>query len=354
MKRVGFLFDKLYTNENIRLAIKKSSKGKHKNRSVRKVLSNVEYYVDEIQLMLKTGNIKWGVDHYKQITESSSQKIRNITSPSYYPDQIIHWCLMLVIQPYLEKGMIDFCIGSVPKKGGSYGLIKVQKILTKESKIKYIYKADIHHFFENININKMESLLKEDFKDKKILSLLHDILARGSRNTGRGLPIGYYTSQWLSNYYLQKLDHFILEKLHPRRYIRYVDDIVIFDSNKRKLHKIHNSICEFLKDFSLEIKGNHQVFKKNSRPLDFLGFKFKDGYIRLRKRIFLALNRSIVRFRKQKIKCVRTARCIMSRLGWLIHSSCGVNYYLNYIKPFVSKKYLASLISSDDRKLVIA
>lgn len=354
MKRVGFLFEKVCTKENIRMAIKRSSKGKRKNRSVRRVLSNVDYYVDEIQKMLLSGDIKWGNDHYKQIKERSSQKIRNITVPSYYPDQIIHWCLMLVIQPYIQKGMIDFCIGSVPNKGGSYGMTKVQKILTKESKIRYIYKADIHHFFESININKMESLLKEDFKDNKILSLLHVILIRGSRNTGRGLPIGYYTSQWLSNYYLEKLDHYILERLRPRRYIRYVDDIVIFDSNKRKLHKIHNLICEFLKDYGLEIKGNYQVFKKDSRPLDFLGFKFKDGFIHLRKRIFLALNRSIARFKKQRVKCVHTARCIMSRLGWLIHSSGGVSYYLKFIKPFIEKKYLASLISNEDKKLVVA
>ena len=152
MKRAGFLYEKLYSVENIRLAIKRSSKGKHKNRSVRRVLSNVDYYVDEIHKMLKTGHIEWGSDHYKQVKESSSGKIRNITIPTYYPDQIIHWCLILVIQPFLSKGMIDMCIGSVPGRGGSFGMKKAQKFLTKESKIKYIYKADIRHFFENISV----------------------------------------------------------------------------------------------------------------------------------------------------------------------------------------------------------
>ena len=352
MKRVGFLYEKLYSPDNIRLAIKKSSKGKHKNRSVRKVLANVDFYVDEIKTMLESGDIKWGKDHYKQVKESSSGKIRNITIPSYYPDQIIHWCLILVIQPFLQKGMIDLCIGSVPTKGGSFGMKKVQKFLTKEGKNKYIYKSDIRHFFENIHVDKMENLLERDFKDKKILSLLHQILMRGSRGTGVGLPIGYYTSQWLSNYYLQSFDHFILEKMNPHRYIRNIDDIVLIDGNKRKLHKIHRCLCEFLKDYSLEIKPNWQVFKRNSRPLDFLGFTFKNGFIRLRKRIFLALSRAIRRFKKQKIKCVHTARSIMSRLGWLMHSSCGVHYYLEYIKPIYSKKYLASLISFEDKQMI--
>ena len=69
MKRVGFLYENLYSPDNIRLAIKKSSKGKHKNRSVRKVLANVDFYVDEIKTMLESGDIKWGKDHYKQVKE---------------------------------------------------------------------------------------------------------------------------------------------------------------------------------------------------------------------------------------------------------------------------------------------
>lgn len=351
MKRIGYLYEKTYTKENIRLAIKKSSKGKHKNRAVRRVLANVEYYVEKIKTMLETGCIEWGRDHYKQVREASSGKIRNITIPTYYPDQIIHWCLILVIQPYLQKGMIDFCIGSVPNKGGSYGMKKVQKILTKELSNKYVYKADIRHFFDNVDNEKMEELLRKDFKDKKILDLLHVILDRGSRGTKKGLPIGYYTSQWLSNYYLEKMDHFILEKLKPRRYIRNIDDIVLF-GNKRKLHKINKELSKFLAPYSLEIKGNWQVYKKDSRPVDFLGFTFKNGFIRLRKRIFLALSRSITRFIKQKIKCIKTARSIMSRLGWLMHTSSGLSYYMKSIKPLVSKKYLANIISSGDKMLI--
>lgn len=237
-----------------------------------------------------------------------------------------------------------------------YAILARKGLAYEKSKKKFIVrhlsKADIRHFFENVSVNKMEELLREDFKDNKVLNLIHTILLKGSRNTGKGLPIGYYTSQWFSNYYLQKMDHFILEKLHPRRYIRNIDDIVMFDSNKRKLHKIHDSLCEFLKEYFLEIKGNWQVFKKNSQPLDFLGFTFLNGYIKLRKRIFLSLSRSISRFKKQRIKCVHTARSIMSRLGWLIHSSGGLTYYLRYIKPSLSKKFLASLISFEDKKIL--
>ena len=43
-----------------------------------------------------------------------------------------------------------------------------------------------------------------------------------------GIPLGFYTSQWLSNWYLQGLDHFIKEQLCAVHYMRYMDDMVVF------------------------------------------------------------------------------------------------------------------------------
>ena len=40
------------------------------------------------------------------------------------------------------------------------------------------------------------------------------------------------TSQLLAIYYLNNLDHFIKEKLKCKYYIRYMDDLIIIDSNK--------------------------------------------------------------------------------------------------------------------------
>lgn len=351
MKRIGNLYEKICSIENIQRAITESARHKHKKKMVRRVLSKRDFYAKEIQKMLVSHDIKWGIDHYKTIVEPSSQKQRDITIPTYYPDQIIHWCIMLVITPYIKKGMIDACIGSVPGRGPLKGKKRCEKILKTDKKVKYIYKADVHHFFQSIRIGVMKKLLREDFKDPNLLELLDFILDKGSRGTGVGLPIGYYTSQWLSNYYLQKLDHYVIEKLRPRHYIRYVDDIVMFDSNKRRLHQIHKKIEEFLKDYGLEIKGNWQVYRKYSRPLDFLGYKFYDGYTKLRTRIFIHINRVINRLYKQSRKHIRTARSAASLLGWLKHTNRGLAYYKNYIKKIISKIYLKRLISTYDKGL---
>lgn len=52
---------------------------------------------------------------------------------------------------------------------------------------------------------------------------------------GKGLPIGNMTSQFLSIYYLNKLDHFIVHDLKLKYYVRYMDDFIILDSDINKL-----------------------------------------------------------------------------------------------------------------------
>ena len=81
---------------------------------------------------------------------------------------------------------------------------------------------------------------------------------------------GNFTSQWFANFYLQDLDHFIKEKMKVKYYLRYMDDMVLFGRNKKELHKIKNLIDEFLKQEGLKLKENWQLFKVDSRPLDFL------------------------------------------------------------------------------------
>ena len=49
-----------------------------------------------------------------------------------------------------------------------------------------------------------------------------------------------------------------------------MDDMVLFGRNKKELHKIKHEIDEFLKPEGLKLKDNWQLFKVDSRPLDFL------------------------------------------------------------------------------------
>ena len=60
--------------------------------------------------------------------------------------------------------------------------------------------------------------------------------------SGIGLPIGNYFSQYGGNFYFSEFDHWMKETLHVKYYMRYMDDIIILMDSKEKLHELRKQI----------------------------------------------------------------------------------------------------------------
>ena len=193
----------------------------------------------------------------------------------------------------------EFSCGSIPDRGVHYGKKYMRKWLDSyDGKKFFVLKMDVHHFFESINRRILKRKLKEVIRDKRFYRLLcilieHDKIAFVAKIltdagveidaeqtktlvgciafddisgaleilqeigiTGamfdelkeiieemrKGVPLGYFTSQWFGNFYLKALDHYIKEELRAEHYMRYMDDMVILGKSKKKLHKIHAAI----------------------------------------------------------------------------------------------------------------
>lgn len=365
MKSYNHLFEQLITPENIKKAIWNSSVRKRDRADVKRVIENIDKYVAKIQDILI--NKTYTIQKHKavQIYDGSSKKSRLIIQPKYIYEQIIHHAVVQVLQPIFMKGMYEFSCGSIPDRGSHYGKRHIEKFIKRNnnSEIKYCLKLDIRHYYQNVDTNLIKRKFRKIIHDERMLYVLDLILDSNKaeyngNEVDMGLPIGYYTSQWFANWFLQDLDHFIKEKLHTRLYVRYVDDIVLFGSNKKKLYKDFEEIRNFLESLHLEVKGNYQVFKfdftdkngiRKGRPLDFMGFKFFRDKTTLRRSIML--------------KCTRKARCmykkecftwfdcsqLLSYMGWFKHTDT-YNVYLKFIKPFVNIESCKRLLSKRQQK----
>ena len=53
----------------------------------------------------------------------------------------------------------------------------------------------------------------------------------------KGLPLGYYTSQWFANFYLQEMDYFLKQELKVVHYIRYMDKTICKYTAVAKVNK---------------------------------------------------------------------------------------------------------------------
>lgn len=345
MKRVGHIFEKMCDLELIRYAIHKASQGKTYKHYIRKVLAHEEEYAKRIQEMLLTDTLVLSPNRNITIYDRSCMKERIITVPKFFPDQIIHWVVMLVIEPILKKGMYRFNCGSVPNRGGIEAKKYVERFL-KDEKVRYVAKLDISKFFNSVKPVYLMEMFRRKIKDEKALAIIKKILDNG----GEQLPIGYYTSQWFSNFFLEGFDHFVKEVLKVKYYVRYVDDMVLADSNKRKLHKAIKAMDEYLQTIGLKLKDNHQVWKVNSRPIDFVGFRFYKDKTLLRKKIFFRLCRRVRKIKKTGYITVHQAQGLMSLLGWLSHIN-GWNFYREHIYKYVPKRKLKRIVSNHAKSL---
>ncbi|UQS85797.1 RNA-directed DNA polymerase (plasmid) [Apilactobacillus apisilvae] len=332
MKRYGHLYDKVADSAVINLAIDQASRGKRRRRDVKRVLENRELYVMKIQDMLLSESYQ--PSHIREIKINERGKERIITSSKFYPDQIIHWALVLVLEPIFYRSMYHYCLATVKGRGGALGKRAVEKWLKNDPKnTKYCLKLDIHHFYPSIDHDVLKIKLSDRFKDKRLLKVLFDIIDCYPK----GLPLGLYTSQWFANFFLESLDHKIKEQWQASYYVRYMDDMVIFGCNKKKLHKLKNKINEEVKIYHLSIKDNWQVFRTDSRPIDFLGFKFYRDHTTIRRRNFLRIRRKVAKISKKSRPSVGDAHSMLSYYGW-IKNSDSFKFYNEQIKLKFSVK----------------
>ena len=200
---------------------------------------------------------------------------------------------------------------------------------------KYVLKMDIRHFFESVDHDVLKAWLKKKIRDERMLYIL-ELIIDGSEV---GLPLGFYTSQWLSNFMLQPLDHFIKEQLKAVHYIRYMDDMVVFGKNKKELHRMQQEIERFLREkFNLQMKGNWQVFPTFIRGVDFLGYRTFYKYTLLRKTTCIDMTKKLTALRV-KVESGNMMNysewcSINSYKGWLV--SCdSFRLYQKYIEPLL-------------------
>ena len=318
MKRIGFIFEKICSRENIRLAIIEAARNKHKKKSVIEVLDNLESYVEQIHEMLLTRAFHPSAPIIKQHYEPLQRKTRQLTILPFYPDQIVQHAVMRIVIPTLRRGMYEYCCSNVPGRGEKHIRLHLSKILKNDARnSKYCLKFDIKQFYPSVSLTLLKQKLRRIIKDEKALALLDELLTVQKD----GLTLGSYSSQWLANFFLQDLDHFIKEKLQIRYMYRYADDIVMLDSNRRKLLKAFYEIKEFLRLQKLEIKPSWRLFLVNNKEsIDFVGYRFYRNKISIRKRIFKNVRRCLLKIRHAELN-QKLIRSFMSYLGYIKNSN---------------------------------
>ncbi len=333
MRKTKHVWKQITDLDNIKLAIGRASEKKRHRHIVQKVLSNLDFYALEIQRMLVEKTFVPTPYIPVTIRDGASQKTRLIHKPAFYPDQVVHWALVLPLQEGWRKSIYPYSCGSIPGRGLHSGATAMKRWLANDRKgTKYCYKIDIRKYYPSVDHEILYEKFARRIHDADALWLIRAVID----SHDQGLPIGNFTSQWFANLYLADFDWWVRQELGARYYQRYIDDIVVLHGNKRELHAMRRRIEEKLaREYRLDIKQNWQVFKTDSRGIDFLGYRFFHHKTILRKRTAYRLARRMRLISRKDMPSVRDASAVMSYMGITTHCDSR-NFVQRYVVPFVS------------------
>lgn len=346
MKSYNNLWRKFISDENILEAIKNATKGKRKHPKWRELYENANNHIKDFKKA-----VFFVSNHHtpKEIYDDISRKKRIIIVPTMY-EQVVHHMVVQILKPIIMKSMYEYAYGSLPGRG-AHGAKKIMERWVRDNKNnKYVLKLDIKKYFESIPINIVKNRLSLTIRDKIFLRVLFNIL----EVRAKGLPLGFYTSQWLAMWYLIPFDHYVKEKLKAKYYMHYMDDIVILGSNKRKLINILYGIKEYLHIIGLKLNNRSQLYRFEynglGRDIDFMGFRFFRNRTILRKSIMFKMSRKAKNISKKIKATIYDLRQFISYLGW-INSTNVYNVWVKRIKPFINLKHIKKRISNYDRRI---
>jgi retron-type reverse transcriptase len=328
MKTHKEIYQEIYSTKNLILAWRKARKGKTKRDYVIDFEKNIKFNLKALHYELK-----YQIYRPKPLVNFilRDPKTRKI-SKSDFRDRIVHHALVRVIEPLFDKIFIYDSCANRKKKGGLFTINRFKYFLWKITKNRtsraYCLKADIKHYFQEVDHQILIHIIRKKVRDKRIVWLIKKILGNNvtSNSFGKGMPLGNLTSQFFANVYLNELDYFVKHKLRVKFYIRYVDDFVLLHPSEFQLKLWGRRVEEFLL-LGLKLELHNEKSRKIflSKGIDFVGFRNFYNFRLLRKRNIRNMELKIKLFGKGKISGEKIHEIFQ---GWQAYARWANTYKL--------------------------
>ena len=178
MKSHKTLYPKIYDLKNLILAWRKARKGKTKKDYVINFEEDLAYNLKILHEELK--NQTYNPKPLKTfiLRDPKTRKI----SKAHFRDRIIHHAICNILEPIFDRAFIyDNCAGR-KQKGTLFAIKRFErfrrKITSNFSSKGYCLKADIKHYFPEINHEILLEILKRKVRDEKVVELLKRVIER--------------------------------------------------------------------------------------------------------------------------------------------------------------------------------
>lgn len=345
----------LYQNKQIRKSYTATVKLVKKQIKVdkTKLFVVIRYIAEELYQELEEKRIKLAPISYSNRVDGSSGKVRRIGVSSMKQQCYDYIVTNACMKMFLAK-IGHYQCASLRDKGQLFGKNSIETwIRTNSQKCKWIFKADVKHFYNSVNHDMLKNLLKRDIKNDTILYLLYYLIDTYEL----GLCIGSYLCQYLANYVMSYAYHYVSEMIYTERrgkkinlvnhVLFYMDDIILFSSSKKNLKRATQLFESYLNNkLLLELKPTYQLFKLDSRPIDMMGYKIYTYKTTVRKTIFKRANKMFRRIKRNNYKFnLKTAYQVVSYWGYFKHS---------FSKKYIDKMKIKDIVQKSKEMISYA
>lgn len=217
-----------------------------------------------------------------------------------FNDRLVHHLIVDPLEKIWEPKFSPSSYACRKNMGPLRALKYIQKSVRSLSqggyKTVYGLHLDIKSFFVTIDRNILKELFLCKINDPWLYSLTDLVLSNDGRvgsyiidekehqqlipksktwyaqGKNVGVPIGSLTSQFGSNLYLNELDQYINRTLKPKKYIRYMDDLLLLDTDPEILKAFADPISKWLQEYRNQDLNHNKTRLLNLRTgLTYLG-----------------------------------------------------------------------------------
>ncbi|MCC6647514.1 MAG: RNA-directed DNA polymerase [Polyangiaceae bacterium] len=267
-------------------ALGRAARGKRRRASVARALLERERVVLDLHRALLSGTWRPSAPSHHVIHDP---KTRLITAAPFV-DRVVHQACCAALGPALDGHLVSTSFACRVGRGTHAAVALVRRWAAAHA---WVLHLDVRRFFPSIDHGILRSQLERHVRCARTLAVCERILEAGAGQReapgfwfpgddlftphGRrvGLPIGNLTSQHFANRYLSPVDHLAKDRLRVRRYLRYMDDMLLFGDDPAHLRAW--GLALEARCHRLRLRLHPWLVRATRDGVGFLGFRVLPG-----------------------------------------------------------------------------